>query len=166
MGERRSYHRLPEKAKAQSPSLSYDMKSTSPLSILVAILVSFVVGEKAEAQWGLSPFRPLDQSWRTQERQLYRPNVHVVRPKGASRTLAAGAALTLEYSVMRGFVTHVEVRSGQKVIRTIPLPSPSRSGRVAFTPPSGLSNFKLWAWQGQPAYQSVHGESVKYSLRP
>ena len=142
------------------------MKSTSLLPILSVILVMVVIGENAEAQGGLRPYRPLDQSWRTQERQLYRPNVHVVRAKSASRTLAAGSAQTIEYSVMRGFVSHLEVRSGQKVIRTIPLPSPSRSGRVAFTPPPGLSSFKLWAWQGQPAYQSVHGESVKYSLRP
>ena len=101
-----------------------------------------------------------------QQRQLYRPNVHVVRAPGASRQLKAGSIQTVDYSVMRGFVSRIEVRSGLKIISTLPLSGPAQSGRLTFTVPTGLRDFKLWAWQGQPAYQSIHGESIKYTLIP
>jgi len=112
----------------------------------------------------IRPYRHLDMQWQMQERQLYRPNVHLVREAGESRKLKAGSTRTLSFSVMRGHVSRIEIRSGLKVVRTLPLPGPARSGKLTFTLPTGLSDFKLWAWQGQPGNQSVHGESVKYSL--
>ncbi len=89
-----------------------------------------------------------------------------MRVPGASPQLKAGSIQMVDYSVMRGFVSRIEVRSGQKIISTLPLSGPAQSGRLTFTVPTGLRDFKLWAWQGQPAYQSVHGESIKYTLNP
>ncbi len=114
----------------------------------------------------IRPYRHLDMQWQMQQRQLYRPNVHVVRASGESRNLKAGSTRTLEFTVMRGYVSRIEIRSGQRVIRTLPLSGPARNGQLTFTLPTGLRDFKLWAWQGQPGNQSVHGESVKYSLIP
>ena len=117
--------------------------------------------------WGpMRTYGLFDQRRQEEQRQLYRPNAHVVRAPGASRQLKAGSSQKVDFSVMRGFVSRIEVRSGQKIIRTLPLPGPARSGRLTFTVPTGLRDFKLWAWQGQPAYQSVHGESIKYTLIP
>ena len=64
----------------------------------------------------------------------------------------------------RGFVSRIELRSGLRLIRTLPLTGLARSGRLTFTVPGGLRDLKIWAWQGQAGYQSVHGESIKYSL--
>jgi hypothetical protein len=114
----------------------------------------------------LRPHRPLDQQWRSQQRQLWRPNVRVVRAKGESRTLAAGASREISFSVKRGFVLRIELRSGLRLIRTLPLTGPAQSGSLSFTVPGGLNDLKIWAWQGQAGYQSVHGESIKYSLIP
>ena len=117
--------------------------------------------------WGpLRPYGLFDQQRQIQQRQLYRPNVHVVRVPGASPQLKAGSIQMVDYSVMRGFVSRIEVRSGQKIISTLPLSGPAQSGHLTFTVPTGLRDFKLWAWQGQPAYQSIHGESIKYTLIP
>ena len=107
--------------------------------------------------------RPLGEQFRTQQRQIHRPNIHVIRAKGASRTLQAGSTVTLQYSVMQGFVSRIEIRSGLKVVRTIPV-TPSRSGQIQFSVPTGQKRFTLWGWQGKPGYQSVHGESVGYSI--
>ncbi len=140
------------------------MRPPTFLLLLLALTGGFAT--PARAQWGIRPYRPLDQQWKTQQRQLYRPSVQVVRPKGASRSLTAGSAQTIDYSVMRGSVARIEVRSGLKVIQTIPLPPGSRSGRIVIKIPSGPGSFKLWAWQGQPGHQSVHGESIRYSQNP
>ena len=52
--------------------------------------------------WGpMRPFGLFDQQRQIQQRQLYRPNVHVVRAPGASRQLKAGSIQTVDYSVMR-----------------------------------------------------------------
>ena len=88
----------------------------------------------------------------------------MVRAKGESRALAAGATREISFSVNRGFVSRIELRSGLRLIRTLPLTGLARSGRLPFTVPGGLRDLKIWAWQGQAGYQSVHGESIKYSL--
>jgi len=137
------------------------------LCTLSLVVVGFLLPDPAAAQGfgpSIRPYRPLDQQWRSQQRQLWRPNVHVVRAKGESRELAAGAPRSLEFSVNRGFVSRIELRSGQRIIRTLPLNGPAQSGRLTFTVPTGMRTFKLWAWQGQAGYQSVHGESIKYTL--
>lgn len=77
--------------------------------------------------------------------------------------------MTFEFNVQRGFVSRIEIRSGLKVVKVIP--AGARGGRGTFTLnlselPPGKQKFKLWAWQGQPAYQSVHGESIGYTLTP
>jgi len=139
------------------------------LCSLSLVVVGFLLPDPVAAQ-GFGPsigsFSPLGQQWRSQQRQLWRPNVHVVRAKGESRTLVAGATRSLQFSVKRGFVSRIELRSGQRVIRILPLNGPAQSGRLTFTVPGGQSNLKLWAWQGQAGYQSVHGESIKYTLNP
>lgn len=146
------------------------MKSFS-LSFLFLALVTtgLFLPAAADAQGfgpSLRPHRPLDQQWRSQQRQLWRPNVRVVRAKGESRTLAAGASREISFSVKRGFVLRIELRSGLRLIRTLPLTGPAQSGSLPFTVPGGLNDLKIWAWQGQAGYQSVHGESIKYSLIP
>lgn len=131
------------------------------------LTAGFFLPETAGAQGigpSIRPYRSLDQQWHSQQRQLWRPNVHVVRARGESRELAAGATRDLEFSVRRGFVSRIELRSGQRLIRTLPLSGPARSGRLSFTVPGGLRDLKLWAWQGQAGFQSVHGESVEYRL--
>lgn len=144
------------------------MKSFS-LSLLSLALVTagLFIPAAADAQGfgpSLRPYRPLDQQWRSQQRQLWRPNIQVVRAKGESRTLATGATREISFSVKRGFISRIELRSGLRVIRTLPLNGPARSGRLSYTVPGGLSDLKIWAWQGQAGYQSVHGESIKYKL--
>lgn len=137
-------------------------------SFLALLFVGLLLPAPAPAQGfgpGIRPYRHLDMQWKMQQRQLYRPNVRVVRASGESRDLKAGSTRTLEFSVMRGYVSRIEIRSGQKIIRTLPLSGPARNGRFSFTLPNGLQDFKLWAWQGQPGNQSVHGESVKYTLK-
>ena len=64
----------------------------------------------------------------------------------------------------RGFVSRIELRSGLRLIRTLPLTGLARSGRLPFTVPGGLRDLKIWAWQGQAGYQSVHGESIFFHL--
>lgn len=134
---------------------------------LAVVTTGLFLPAAADAQGfgpSLRPYRPLDQQWRSQQRQLWRPDVQVVRAKGESRALAAGATREISFSVKRGFVSRIELRSGLRVIRTLPLNGPARSGRLSFTVPGGLSDLKIWAWQGQAGYQSVHGESIKYKL--
>ena len=140
------------------------MKTLRTLFLPALLLFSGALTERAGAQWGLRPHRALDQQWEMQQRQLYRPRVHVVRPKGATRTLAPGSTQTVEFSVMRGQVSRIELRSGLKVLQTLRLPPGSRAGRLRIQVPSGPGSFTLWAWQGQPGFQSVHGESIRYSL--
>lgn len=140
-----------------------------PLSVLSFALVTtgLFLPAAADAQGfgpSLRPYRPLDQQWRSQQRQLWRPDVQVVRAKGESRALAAGATREISFSVKRGFVSRIELRSGLRLIRTLPLTGLARSGRLTFTVPGGLRDLKIWAWQGQAGYQGVHGESIKYSL--
>ena len=136
-------------------------------TILLAALTYFLFPlDSAMAQHPhLRLHRPLGEQFRSQQRQIHRPNVHVIRTKGASRTLSAGSAVTVLYSVVQGYVSRIEIRSGLKVIRTLPL-TPSRSGQIQISVPSGLKRFTLWAWQGKPGYQSVHGESIGYSIAP
>ena len=83
-----------------------------PLSVLSFALVTtgLFLPAAADAQGfgpSLRPYRPLDQQWRSQQRQLWRPDVQVVRAKGESRALAAGATREISFSVNRGFVSRI-----------------------------------------------------------
>ena len=81
--------------------------------------------------------------------------------------MTAGRPITFEFYAKRGWVSKIEVRSGLKVIRTIPVGKvTSGRGTVTLTAADlkGSKNFKFWAWQGLPGRQSLHGESVKYRL--
>lgn len=134
------------------------------LPFLALLLVLGALAETAPAQFAPGPRPGFGIQWRTQQRIILRPNVHVLRPRGADRTLPAGSRQTIAYSTMRGSVSHIEVRSGRQTLQTIALPAGSRSGRVAFTTPVGVRDFNLRAWQGLPGYRSVSGESIKYTL--
>ena len=140
------------------------------LLLVIVFLASAGASPTLKAQARGPVIRPvgvLDHQRRMERRQLYRPSVKVVR-FSSSRKLPSGK-LTFEYSVKRGFVSRIEVRSGLKVVKI--LPAGGRAGRSTFTIdlselPQGKNKFKLWAWQGQPAFQSVHGESISYTLTP
>lgn len=141
----------------------------APLLLLGLVVSVFILptSDVSGQGIGIRPSGIFDQQRRIQRRQLYRPSVKVVRFSN-SRKLSSGK-LTYEYSVKRGFVSRIEIRSGLKVVKVIP--AGARGGRGTFTIdlrelPSGKKKFKLWAWQGQPAYQSVHGESIGYTLLP
>lgn len=114
----------------------------------------------------------IDAIQNQERRHQYRPSVKLVRAT-SSRKIPAGGEVSYEFSVRRGFVSHLEIRSGLKVIKTIHVGGASRGrGRLVFTPEdfarAGKSGkkikFKLWAWQGQSSWQSVHGESIGYTL--
>ncbi len=137
---------------------------TKLLLVFSLLIVPGVYVETVSAQVAFGPQRALGAQWRTQRRVHMRPNVHVVRPRGADRFLAAGTRQTIRYSVMRGSVSHIEVRSGGRTLQTITLPPGSRSGNVTFTTPQGVRSFKLRAWQGMTGYQTVSAQSVNYPL--
>jgi hypothetical protein len=166
-----SYHNSVKNTRASSHPVKTILMHRIPLLLFALVLLAagFLLPVPAAAQGfgsAIGAYSPLGQQWRSQQRQLWRPNIHVERGKGESRSLVAGATRSLEFSVKRGFVSRIELRSGQRVIRTLPLNGPAQSGRMTFTIPVGLRNLKLWAWQGQAGYQSVHGESIKYTLNP
>ncbi|MEM6280530.1 MAG: hypothetical protein AAF491_02250 [Verrucomicrobiota bacterium] len=154
------------------------MSSRLPFFLVLSLLLGgSSLLETVQAQVGPGFRRPkLFDTLRTQEmRQQYRPNAHVTRGPSGSRTFQSGTSIPFEYRTRRGYVTRIEIRSGLKVIKTIHL-SPSSSGRGRFTlsasdfARAGKSGpklkFKLWAWQGQPGRQSIHGESIGYTLVP
>lgn len=117
----------------------------------------------------------LNSLQRSQQRALYRPRVRIVRPSGGSKTFRVGQSFPYTFYAKRGFVTRIEVRSGIKVIKRVEV-GKARSGRGSITitnrdlAAAGKAGkkigFTIWAWQGQPSYQSVHGESVRYQLLP
>lgn len=129
----------------------------------------------AEAQFGFRPTRQFDILRQQELRQRYRPTAHVTRGPSGSRVFRSGASIPFEYRTRQGFVSKIEIRSGLKVIKTI-YPTPSASGRGRFTltaadfAKSGKTGsklkFKLWAWQGSNSRQSIHGESISYTLVP
>lgn len=150
------------------------------LFLLLPLLgVGGVFSTTAEAQIGVGPgFRqsPLHDTLRRQERrQLYRPNIHISRGADRSRTFRSGASIPYEYHTRQGFVSKIEIRSGLKVIKTI-YPTTSSRGRGRFTltaadfakagKTGSKLTFKLWGWQGRSGMQSVHGESIRYTLLP
>lgn len=153
------------------------MKYSPSFSILLflASILLFSSEQSVVAQGSLGPgFRQpqiFDTIRRQEHRQRYRPSIKAT----GSRTFASGDSVRFEYRVRQGFVSKIEIRSGLKVIKTV-YPTPSPSGRGSFTLTSSdflragkkgsKFKFKLWAWQGQPAWQSVHGESVSYTLVP
>lgn len=138
------------------------------------ILSAFLVlcATQASAQY-LRPSLPLDQIRQQEQRALWRPEVRVLRADN-SRKLPAGIPLTYTLTCKRGFISRVELRSGAKLIRVIRSePSSGGSATVTVTPDDLLrigknrtASFTLWAWQGVPGYQSVHGESISYTLAP
>jgi len=138
-------------------------------SLALAICASglcFPVSSEAQSRFGFS--RNFQQQQKMLHRQLYRPQIKVVRPRGADRGLAASGRHTYDFYVKRGWVSKIEIRSGLKVVKTIPV-GQSRSGEGTFTLSSAdlakiKRGFKLWAWQGQGGHQSVHGESIGYTL--
>jgi hypothetical protein len=134
-----------------------------PLAIAMT-LIGCALAETASAQFAMGPRRFGGVQWRMQQRIILSPTVQVVRPRGADRFLQGGSRQTIYYSAMRGSVSHIEVRSGRRTLQTIALPPGARSGRIGFTTPVGVRDFKLRAWQGMPGYRSVSGESIKYTL--
>ncbi|MDF1739197.1 MAG: hypothetical protein P1U86_08560 [Verrucomicrobiales bacterium] len=138
-----------------------------PLFIAVAAAVlSSPVTVEAQSRFGFS--RDIRQQQKMLRRQSYRPHIKVVRPRGADRRLDASGRHRYDFYVKRGWVSKIEIRSGLKVVKTIPV-GRSRSGQGTFTLSSAdvakiKRGFKLWAWQGQGGYQSLHGESIGYTL--
>ncbi|MEC5125285.1 hypothetical protein VSU19_00870 [Verrucomicrobiales bacterium BCK34] len=138
-----------------------------PVIIAIAALGLFLpVNAEAQSRFGFS--RKIQQQQKMLRRQLYRPHIKVVRPRGADRRLDASGRHTYDFYVKRGWVSRIEIRSGLKVVKTIPV-GHSRSGQGTFSLSSSDAakikrGFKLWAWQGQGGYQSLHGESISYSL--
>lgn len=141
----------------------------SILSLAFAICaITFCFSTSSEAQSGFGFSRNFRQQQDMLRRQSYRPHIKVVRPRGADRRLAANGRHPYDFYVRRGWVSKIEIRSGLKVVKTIPV-GQSRSGQGAFTLSSAdlakiKRGFKLWAWQGQGGYQSLHGESIGYKL--
>ncbi len=133
---------------------------------ICGIAVQMPANVEAQSRYGFS--RSFDQQQKMLRRQSYRPHIKVVRPRGADRRLAADGRHTYDFYVKRGWVSKIEIRSGLKLVKTIPV-GRSRSGQGTFTlSKSDLARikggFKLWAWQGQGGYQSLHGESIGYKL--
>lgn len=134
--------------------------------VICAIGLCFPVSSEAQGGFGFS--RNFRQQQDMLRRQSYRPHIKVVRPRGADRRLAANGRHTYDFYAKRGWVSKIEIRSGLKVVKTIPV-GKSRSGNGTFTLSSSdlakiKRGFKLWAWQGQGGYQSLHGESIGYTL--
>lgn len=145
------------------------------LFLILAFLSSGFFIERAQAQLGFRHSPVFDTLRRQERRQLYRPNVHISRGASGSRTFRSGTSIPFEYQTRQGFVSKIEVRSGLKVIKTI-YPPVSSSGRGRFTlttadfakagKTGSKLKFKLWGWQGRNGMQSVHGESISYTLLP
>lgn len=141
----------------------------------VALLVGALLPGTGEAQSVFRRRGDLNALQRSQWRALYRPDIRIVRPSGGSKTFRVGQSLPYAFYTRRGWVTRIEVRSGLKVIKRIDI-GQARSGRGSITlTASDLARagkagrkigFTVWAWQGQPSYQSVHGESIRYQLLP
>lgn len=112
---------------------------------------------------------------RSQWRALYKPDVRILRPPGSGTTFRAGQRLTYAFSARRGWVSHIEIRSGLRVLRRIDV-GRVRSGRGVFTLTEAdfarvgktgkRLRFQLRVWQGKPGYQSVSGVSAPYRLQP
>lgn len=118
--------------------------------------------------FGFRPSRQFQQQRQMLLRQSYRPSVKIVRPAGADRKISAGRTYTYSFNVRKGWVTKIELRSGLKVIKTIPV-GQRRSGTGKITISSADlkragNKVTLWAWQGQKGFQSIHGESIRYTL--
>lgn len=148
-----------------------NIKRTIPTLLCLFVLMGcWGAATEVEAQFGLR-YNPLGrQQWQSDLRHSYRPRIKVVRAPGASRELESGRTLTFEYYARQGHVARIEVRSGLKVVKTLHV-GPSKSGRGQFKVKAselsrsfGKRSFKLWAWQGRQGYQSLHGESVSYTL--
>lgn len=144
------------------------------LFLAILVTLSGIAWEKAEAQVYFR--RPHYDLMRDQQiRHLYRPSIRVVRPAGQSRAVKSGGSLRYSFYVRRGWVDRIEVRSGLKVIKTV-RPGKARSGGgsirvtasdLARAGKGGKSQrIKLWAWQGQPGRQSVHGETPPIKFYP
>ncbi|MEM9283386.1 MAG: hypothetical protein AAGA96_16305 [Verrucomicrobiota bacterium] len=136
---------------------------------LFFLLSATAVIPDAEAQW-VRPSFHLEQQRKSDLRHSYRPSIRLVGETGASRQVRSGQSLTFEYYARRGWVSRVEVRSGTRVIKTVSLGA-SKAGRGRITVRAseiptrfGKPTFKLWAWQGIRGRQSIHGESVKYTV--
>jgi len=152
------------------------MTKRSLLFLLVPLMIaSGLSTTSAEAQFGFRPNRINDTLRRQERRQLYRPNVHLTRDSSGSRTFRSGSSIPYEYRTRQGFVSKIEIRSGLKVIKTIyPPVSSAGQGRVTLTTTDFAKagktgsklKFKLWGWQGRTGMQSVHGESISYTLIP
>jgi len=135
---------------------------------LVICVTGLVVPTSTEAQSRFGFSRSFRQQQDMLRRQSYRPHIKVVRPRGADRRLASNGRHTYDFYVKRGWVSKIEIRSGLKLVKTISV-GKSRSGKGTFTLSSSdrakiKRGFKIWAWQGQGGYQSVHGESIGYTL--
>ncbi len=141
----------------------------------VAGLTSAILHESSEAQSAFRRRGDLNFLQKSQWRALWRPNIRIVRPSGGSKTFQAGQSFPYSFYTKRGWVTRIEVRSGLKVIRRIDM-GQARSGRGSIALTSAdlarvgkagkKISFTLLAWQGQPSYQSIHGESIRYQLLP
>ncbi|MEM7600236.1 MAG: hypothetical protein AAF357_02345 [Verrucomicrobiota bacterium] len=157
------------------------MATGTPITLLVLLLtVASFQPIEANAQLGFGGpgfrhDRIHDPIRRQEQRQRYRPNVHVTRGASGSRVFKSGSSIPFEYQTRQGFVSKIEIRSGLKIIKTIHL-TPSSSGRGRFTlttadfakagKTGSKLKFKLWAWQGRDSWRSVHDESISYTLIP
>tara|TARA_R110002096_G_scaffold83431_9_gene193463 strand:+ start:1198 stop:1716 length:519 start_codon:yes stop_codon:yes gene_type:complete len=136
----------------------------------VVFLTLLVTAPDASAQFGYRLSPAFERQRKSEVRQSYRPHVKIVRAPGASRQVKSGQSLVFEYYARQGWVSRIEVRSGTKVIKTISV-GQSRSGRGKIVIKAselnrsfGKLSFKLWAWQGRPSFQSIHGESIGYTV--
>ena len=137
--------------------------------LLVGLILSASAALEAEAQFRFGFPRTQQRQFQSDLRHSYRPRVKVVRPSN-SRTLQSGQTLKYEYYARRGGVARIEVRSGYRVVKTINTGGRrSGSGTIVLDAStlrkvSGRNTFRLWAWQAQPGRQSLHGESMGYTL--
>ena len=152
---------------------SAKMRKDSPhlfRCLLIGLILSASVALEAEAQFRFDISRIRQRQFQTELRHSYRPRIKVVRSSN-SRTLQSGQTLKYEYYARRGGVARIEVRSGYRVIQTINTGGrPSGSGTIVLHAStlrkvSGRNTFRLWAWQAHPGRQSLHGESIGYTLK-
>lgn len=95
----------------------------------------------------------------------YRPRIRFTtgQPQGTKLPVSA------DFSTQTGNISKIEVRIDGKLIKTIPAQAPMRVGKLDLVVDlaqagPGSHKLTLWAWQGQPGYQRLHGESKPFKF--
>ena len=95
----------------------------------------------------------------------YRPRIRFT----AGQAQGTKLPLSADFSTQTGSISKIEVRINGKLVRTIPAKAPMRVGKLDLTVDlaqagPGTHKLTLWAWQGQPGYQRLHGESKAFKF--